>query len=468
MIMVVNIIFIALMIITPLAENAAANAVNPKASLKTPFPNNNIAPANINNNGDKRIAGKAANTNTPNAPPRAIRPFAIVPKSIIAKARPTAIRPLPRIRRAAPSNIINGDNKAGRAIDAANTIIAPPIAIKPFAIVPASVILNAAATADKPTPRINNDTPVNAIIPANAAITPRTGPKAYADTPNTANATAITIRPFARFSQLIFPKISIDGTSIPSATAASIKAAEPAKVPFITLRPTANISILPPNAIKPFATSSQLILPIFLSARDITSNADDNAIILVAIFGASFGIAYINASNSDMIAPIATTPLMSPCVSMAASFEQADAIKFIAIPKRIRPAETSRILPTSFPVGSFLEARMRIAVNAPIAITPLNSPPALISAIFFNADARTSTAVEIRIIDAEALIIPFSGNPILLNNDNDANKVPNNAAIAANDAVNLVGSIEAIIKRAAARIAIAPAIFKRVFAFKSC
>ena len=108
-----------------------------------------------------------------------------------------------------------------------------------------------------------------------------------------------------------------------------------------------------------------------------------------------------------------------------------------------------------------------IADNAATPIRPEIMLSVSILDTIFKAPAKTKTAIDTPTIAIDAFIKPFWNAPILFNKAIAPIKFANRNVIAPSAAVNLAGSIEAIIRIAAARIPIAPAIFKSVLAFKS-
>ena len=114
---------------------------------------------------------------------------------------------------------------------------------------------------NRPAPRAATPTPRSNIAAPNNNIAGITGVNKAAATPNTKNAPANANNAIPTPSKLI-PESNINGgTNNAIAIAATIKAAEPARVPVIKYRPAANIAKDPPNAKRPVPTCSRLNPP---------------------------------------------------------------------------------------------------------------------------------------------------------------------------------------------------------------
>ena len=118
------------------------------------------------------------------------------------------------------------------------------------------------------------------------------------------------------------------------------------------------------------------------------------------------------------------------------------------------------------PLDISLTAPTNSSIRAPTPTTPLASSSQLRSDNFLRADARIRTATDIPIIIVAAFPAFLYLPPILSNIFIAMSNSPNRAPIAKSDEFSLSESIVAITNKAAAKMAIATAIFLSMSAFK--
>ena len=169
-------------------------------------------------------------------------------------------------------------------------------------------------TAVSPTPSPIIDTLNNAIEPATANNDFDIGPSNNAAPAIIAIPPATDTRLFIKFSQLIVLISFNVAANKPIDTVAVANAAEPFRVPFIALKPTAKITIEPPNTVIALPIPFQLILLKPSKQPLICFMARAIAVIPIAFFiiWLSFGIILQATANSNNTKPNEAKPFIIP------------------------------------------------------------------------------------------------------------------------------------------------------------
>ena len=259
----------------------------------------------------------------------------------------------------------------------ATIAVAPAVPAAARAVKPTARADKPAPARAKPAPMPRTDTPISANAPLRPRMVGTKGVSTKPATPMTVNAPANATRPLAIASQLIAPRILSTGVITSSAEAATIIAAEPARVPVIALRPMARIAIAPPRVTKPLAISSQVIPLILLRASAIITKAAATAIRPVPIPTIFLGI-NLTATVTAVRAPaIATRPLASSSHDIEEKSCTAEANIFIdaAIAINATPVDITCL---AFPVKlvkSVISANNAPTETNPFAISSHSMPP---------------------------------------------------------------------------------------------
>ena len=122
-------------------------------------------------------------------------------------------------------------------------------------------------------------------------------------------APAKATNPLTILPQDISPSDLSTGANIPSATAATIKAAEPARLPFIKYNPPASMPNEPPSATNPLAISSHDIPLNEVNAFPRIVIATATPIRPMALTIMPLGIRFIAPTIISNAPPIAARPL---------------------------------------------------------------------------------------------------------------------------------------------------------------
>ena len=400
-------------------------------------------------------------------------------------------------------------------VSAAIIDVAPEAKATAKAVIPPATNVNPAPIPSIPTPSNTN-------APANPNIGTIKGFSKSPATPIIAKAPAKTIKPLAISPQLNLPSVDITGAITAKAAEATNNAEAPPKVPFISFRPIANSANAQPIAIRPFPMLPHLIPPKSdntlantLSEATATNNpaalkTDPLGIIFIVIANSANAIpiavrplailfqlvapksdnvlanilseAAINTMDIPVRAtclafpaifskteisrsspPIADSPLpISPQLKVARSLH-AEASILIATDNAIRPTEPFTILE---PV---LDMTTDTATNsqrrAEIAVKPTDICSQLKLESDFKAEASIRIATDIPIIltavVSNSLLLP----PNLFINAIEPTSSANKAVIATMAVPNESLSIVESTYNAAAKIAIATAIFFNASAF---
>ena len=148
------------------------------------------------------------------------------------------------------------------------------------------------------------------------------------------NAPANAIKPFPIDGKLIEPRISITGTIVARAPAATTKAADPARVPFIKLRATVSSASATPMATVPLPISVRLIPPSFPKALAKTIKAAETATKPTPIPIMFLGIKLTATVTSVKAPAIAVSPLTISSHCIFPKSLSADANIFMDVPRR--------------------------------------------------------------------------------------------------------------------------------------
>src|SRR5574344_1198393 len=306
-------------------------------------------------------------------------------------------------------------------VNEATIAVAPAAPAVAKAVKPIANADNPAPAANNPAPIPRTPRPIKVNAPANPRIAGTRGVNTKPATPRTANAPAIDTRPFAMDSQLIAPKILRTGVNTAKAAAATSIAADPAKVPFITLRPIANIAIDPPKTVNPLAISSQLILPILSRADAMITSAVDTTIKPTPISTIFLGMkltAKVTAANAPAI-PTKAFPRSSHVIEAKSLAAEANIFIAAEIAIKAIPVEiTFFALPVSF---------VNIVIsnsNAPILDNPFARSSHFISPKSLHAEAKILIA-DAKITIPMAVIIVFPLNfAVFKNKETSAIRTP--------------------------------------------
>ena len=250
----------------------------------------------------------------------------------------------------------------------ATIAVAPAVPAAARAVKPTAKADKPAPARARPAPIPRTDTPIRANAPLRPRIVGTRGVSTRPATPMTVKAPARATRPLAMASQLIAPRILSTGVNTSRAEAATSIAAEPARVPVITFKPTARIAIAPLRVTRPLAISSQDILPILLSAFAIMTRAADTAIRPVPIPTMFLGMKFTATVTAVSAPAIETRPLAISSQDIEPKSLIADARIFIAAAISIN-AKPVEITCLAFPVR-FVK-RAISASNAPTDTRPL-------------------------------------------------------------------------------------------------
>ncbi len=220
----------------------------------------------------------------------------------------------------------------------ATAVTAFPIDVPRLAIAftPAANATKPTPTEATPMPKRATPAPKSVKAPVIANIAGAKGPNTAPATPKTVNAPANATKPFTIDSQLMLPKVRSTGVKTTKAAVATSIAAEPAKVPFIALSPTASISIAPPKVTKLFPISSQLIVLILLRALPRTKIADAAISSPEPTESIFLGIRLTAIVTSASAPPMAVRPFAILSQLIAPILPRAEAIILIAAAISIR------------------------------------------------------------------------------------------------------------------------------------
>ena len=248
--------------------------------------------------------------------------------------------------------------------------VAPPATAATSAVNPVAKAANPVPAAKRPAPIPSVPAPIRASAPERLRIDGTSGVRTAPAMPITVNAPAILIRPFAIASQLMEPRAIRTGVRTAKAPAATIMAAEPDKVPFITFRPNANSAKAPPIAMRPFTICSGVKFPNLPNAFARISNAAPTAINPVPILTIFFGMKLTATATSVNAAPIASIPCADCPGFILPNADTAEANIFIAAAISINASPVETIC-LAFPAAS-----VKAAVSA--IITPMPVKPTAI------------------------------------------------------------------------------------------
>ena len=284
------------------------------------------------------------------------------------------------------------------AVIEAVTAVSPAPAATAKAPIPTAMADNPEPIRTNPPPIAAIPTPNKAIDPANPIIEGITGVNTAPAIPITVKAPAKTIRLLAISPIVISPSDFKTGVKIFNAADATNKAADPASVPVIAFKATANITNDPPKATKPFAISFHSILPIDCNAcarinKELATIVKPTAFVIIPS-----GKAFIAMATAPKAPPNPNKPFpISPKSPIAVISLIADANIFIAAPIRINEAPVD-ITFVAFPV-SFVNIANSANI-APIPAIPFTN--SLGSPIL----AKSLTAEANIFIDAANITIP--------------------------------------------------------------
>ena len=289
-------------------------------------------------------------------------------------------------------------------------------AVKPIANAESPV---PASTSPAPIPKIA--APIKAIAPLKPRMAGTNGARTNPATPIIAKAPARAISPLAIDSQLIAPRTERAGVRTRMAAAATSKAAEPERVPFMAFKPMARIVTAPPRVTRPFAISSQVKEPIFSIAVAMTTNAVATAIKPTPTETMFLGM-NLTAVIVTVNAPaMATRPRAISSHRIPEKSSQAEANIFIAAPMAIKaiPVDTTFLaFPVSL-VNSVISVR-RIAIE----LRPFPISSHRISEKSLQAEARTLMAADKMTIPVAVMTVLPLNLAVLMNRETSANKTP--------------------------------------------
>ena len=281
--------------------------------------------------------------------------------------------------------------------------------------------VNATDTASIPAPANAQPTPNNVTAPATFTIVPARGLRTAVATPRTVNAPASANNAAPIFLIDMLPSILSTGVITAKDDAATVSAADAAKVPFIAFKPTARTAIDPPRATMPFAIASQDIPPILTRAavrmfKDVLTIT--RPLPMLTMFLGISRTAIVTAAREP---PIAVNPLAISLHFIAPKSAAADANIFIAAPISIR----ARLVATTFfafPV-SFVNAAIS-ASKTPIEAKPFAMPIQSNSAKSAVADANILIAAAKAIMPTEVDMAFLSIFAVLRNRSSSRSSPP--------------------------------------------
>ena len=235
-----------------------------------------------------------------------------------------------------------------------------------------------------PAPQANAPTPNKAIAPERPMIAGTTGARRSPAAPITANAPPSTISPFPIASQLIPPASLRTGTRIAKAPAATNKAADPARVPFIRLSAMDSSANAPPKARRPIASCSQLIPDKLVRVLPRTEIAAAAANIPMLFPTMSLGRRFIAIEISSSTAPIPDKPLTSWSTLRLPIFST-------ALPN-ISIAAASAIIPTDVDMMPFVPEFRFVNIDNSSNTAPTPARPWIILLVSISANLPTALA----------------------------------------------------------------------------
>ena len=444
----------------PAARRPAPTARTPTPIARTPTPNKLKAPANPKMAGTRGVRTAPATPITVNAPAIVTSPLAIDTQLIA----PRTLRIGVRIASAVAATTIAAEPDKVPFITfrpIANSVKAPPITVKPLPIcshekfpsllITSVMISRAAATTTSPVPIPTIFLGISFVATATSKSAP-----------------PIALKPFPICSQFIAPKSATAEANIFIAAPIAANATPVETTCFAFPVRLVNIVISvsnTPTLARPFPISVHDIAPkslhadanIFMDAARITI-----PVAVVIAFPLNFAILR-NTATSASNTPTPVNPLPSSDQFKLDRSLQTDAKILIAAENITRLVAPLTNCP--LPLDIIFAEATTIADKPAIPTSPLAIPSQSRSEIFFIAPARIATAAAIAIMAVQAFVT-FPVEPlILLKIAIEPSKLANKTVIAPSEADSFLLSIKEIATIAAAKIAIAEAILRRVPAF---